>query len=524
MATLAIGLLGGIGTLLTAVLPIITKGTSDISSGLLSKLGFKPVSLETIQSQEDKIQKDVSEKFIKMEDSLRRALHTKYMVESYIPDSLKTRSEGKITNIDDVYTRFDELIQDEFLKELILGKDKFAGFLKYRQPYLRIMENFLDLFKRLKSLKDQIEKLIEQALKINIEKLDIPPEQASIKGGDYSSFIKSEISILYEEFLKGYSDYNQYVDRLSNFYRLIQGKGFNELDVFKVARTSISKYVGEDKGVLVWSTKDNVKEGNEIIDELQKNSPAISFCLSGYSSIIDTWLGQLKGNKGVVITSLRPIIENEKKQITDIIGENINITSDLAALRDNLEEYNKKDKLDDAKLTIQSLKSKKKRFEAINDKLDILESRLNSYANTINNSREATISFQKCLRSITSIPSSSAPIGSNVSMGSSVGPSSTGMPLPSAPDANIQSKLASINFASVTDKDEAMEKITAFREILNTDLSDYLRGVYNDYETAKNMSIMMNSASDLFGASRVKIFGTIDNRPVNNIINKVVKN
>jgi hypothetical protein len=91
MAAIAIGTLGAIGTVLAGLVPYFTKKATDVSGGILSnianRVGFPGITIETIQTQEDKIEEDLAEKFLKMTDSLRRALYTKYMVESYLPEA-----------------------------------------------------------------------------------------------------------------------------------------------------------------------------------------------------------------------------------------------------------------------------------------------------------------------------------------------------------------------------------------------------------------------------------------------------
>lgn len=527
MALQIVAGLGALGTAIATLVPFFTNkpGTEtkvDPSAGAISSffsnLRFASTSANTLQTEEDKIIESLDRTYIEMNETLRRAVYTQYMVKTYIPNALLTRSENRITNIEDIYTNLDRFKQDPFLTNLIF--EKFAGFLKYRKPYLRIMDNFLAQYKRLKSLKDQIQKIYDEASKINTQKLDIPPEQAPIKGGDFPAFIKSEIAILYEEFTDGYEIFRQYRDRLSNFYKLIQKKSFDELPVFEVSKTDISDYIGEDKGILLWSTDQNVEEATKTIDNLESKRMQTIMCLSKIATQINTWLNQIKSSKNLLIISIKGIIEKEKEQIEAIIKDTESIFADLTAQKAKLDEYKKGDKLDDAKLALQTLKGREKKYKALVDNINMFESRMISYASTITSTGEINISYIPCNLSsdkkgdssvVPSVAPSGIPAGSS-GVSSGVGSSSTS----SASEDSIGSKLNKINFASAEDKESAENQIEAFSNILGEDLPNYLDEIKDEYEKIKYVEKAINSNKDIFG---VNLYNVPDKRLLQEITN-----
>lgn len=528
MALPIVASLGALGTLIATVTPFFTKKaitdpSAGVMSNLLNRVGFSGINVATIQSQEDKIIEDLDKKYIKMTETLRRALYTKYMVDTYIPNALKTRAEGKITDIDDIYNKLEAFKQDEFMKDLIF--DKFANFLKYRKPYLRIMDNFLAQFKRLKSLKDQIQKIYDSASKINMQKLDIEPDQEKIKGGDFPVFIKSEIALLYEEFTRGYEDYMQYRDRLSNFFKLIRQQSFDELDVFAVAKTDISAYTGEDKGIMLWSTEQNVEEANKIIDKLEANRINTSICLSTISNSIQQWLNQLKSSKNLVVISIRGILEKEKDQIKSLTDDNINNIADLEAVKQRLVEIKAKDKLDDAKLELSNLKTKDKKYESIISNIKTFEARMKSYEQTINNSGDIVkVVYTPCNLSSTSSSVVSPSTSATSAIYSSSATSTSSTSAIAGTSDEISSKLNSINFANAENKEEAQANIDKLSNIFDIDLPDFYNKVKEDYEMIKivNQIIAKNKDKGLFG-NLAQLYGVPNNKPINDTIEKTLK-
>ena len=323
MATLAIGLLGGLGTLIAGVLPWAissSQAPSDASANFISKLTQRIGLSDTVysvESEEGKMVRDLDKKYIVMEDILRRVVHTEYMVSSYLPEALiRILDDPSILKIDDVYSKIDSIKADPRKKKFVFVD--FAGFLRYREPYKRVVKNFLNLFDRLRKIKEQIRKIYdEQALNANKSLTnnyaETDPELNKIKGDDFPIFIKSEMGVLYNEFLQGYDDYRSYKDRISIIYQNIQGKSLDELDVLSVAKTNISKYTGQSVGTLLWTTEQNIDEAQKIIDEMNTTKFIYLNCLKNIATTVDSWQTQLRSNKGSVVSQIKLIIVSEKE-------------------------------------------------------------------------------------------------------------------------------------------------------------------------------------------------------------------
>jgi hypothetical protein len=505
--------LGAVGTGLAAIIPWITSSmTSDASSSLFaqatSRIGQTiGTTIGRVKNEEELMIQEVNSKYIEIENYLRKVVYSEEMVKEYIPDALIESFDGKISSVDDIYKRIDEFKQDERLKQIIF--EKYNGFLKYREPYLRIVTNFYSLFDRIIKLKDEINRIYDdQASKVNIQNRyqETDPEIQKITGQEFPKFIRSEISILYEDFMNAYSDYNQYINRMGNFYKLIQQGGYDKLDMYKVAVTDISKLTGRKEGPLLRTTDQVVNVAEPILDKISKYRLTYLICLKNIASTIDTWQTKFKSNKQPIISSIRGILESEKKQIEILIGDHTTNISDLDGIRQELQNYKKNNKLDDARQKYEIIKTKDKKLDDLKEQILLFHSRMLSYADTIRQSGEdTTIQFIPCnmdqQTSITPITPTSI---SSVPPSGSSNTSAKRQPLADP----IIMELNKVNFTGATDKDLADDAIEDFNTIINTQLPNKIKKIKNEYINTMNLKTMLETNKEFFG--KADIYGSID--------------
>jgi hypothetical protein len=517
-----VSILGAIGSGLALGLPwLMSSTTTDASSSLFAKATARlgqtiGVTSGRINTEEEGMIEDINKKYGDIERFLRIAVYTEAMVKEHIPDAIVKRSNGNIVDVKDVAKNIDYIKSDPELNNLIF--EKFIGFFQYGESYKRILGNFYNLFERIRKLKEQINKIYEEQSSKNYLSQKYQETDENMKklvGVELPKFIRSEMALLYEDFISAYSDYNQYKDRMGNMYRLIQKGGYDNLDIFEIARTDISKITGRKEGPLLRTTDQVVTAAEIILDSITNNRITYLICLKQIATTIDTWQSKFKTNKGVVVSSMKPILDTEKKQIEVLIGDHTSNISDLTSIQTALQEYKRDDKLDDARIKHELLKSKEKRMNDLKEQIKLFNGRMKSYVDTVNTSGEDKISFTPCnLETTTSTPSNSVPSSSGISAvtpsASSTSSASSevaraGRPSKSDP---IISSLNNINFAGATDKATADSAIEDFENVLTKMIPSKIESIKRDYQLAINLSQMMRNNEKIFGNE--SLYGTID--------------
>lgn len=530
MAAIPIGIIAGmgaLGTIAAGLVPWISSyfENKDVSDGWSKQI-------KDIKTKEDEINEDIERKYNKMKELLQRVLHTEYMITKYIPDSLfkliNLKANITISDINYIYQNIDTLKQNPDLVDIIFKK--FKGFLKYREPYIRIVKNSLELFIRVRKIKEQFDKIyIEQATKANKEAISIYQETdqslKDIKSNEFPSFIKSELALLYDEFISSYEDYLSYIERISKIYKEIQGRTLDELDIFSVARTDISKYTGIAEPTQLWNTDQNIEEAKKLYDEINSKRISIIVCLERISNTIKEWTNTLKSKKGPVSVSITNIIKTEEREIQKLIESHTSNIASISRYAFDLDKYKKDDKLDDAKIAYQDLKSRKKLLDDIVKQIEAFNARMNSYKDTINESREAIVEYIPCNLSETnqkqpSSVSAKIPLYEPEKKSATSATSATSI-VEGDIVGGIRKRLNALDFASAEDKDQVNANIEEFGSIIKTDVYKYTMSVYEKMNKIKKMNQFMQKNNSLFGGAA--LYTIPDKSPIARIVMKNIK-
>lgn len=509
MALAIVAGLGAAGTVLAGLVPFLTRTTSDASSGFISSLTSRigqtiGVSSTRVQSEEEKMIEDTNKKYSDTEIFLRKVVYSENMVKTHIPDALIKEFAGDITTVDDIYKKISEFKQDPRLNTLIFKK--YQGYLKYKDQYLRVLSNFYDLFERMKKLKLKLNSIYEdQASKAFAAQRykETDPDIQKIVGNEFPKFIRSEMSIIYEEFIDIYEDYIQYNNRISNFYKLIVKGGFDKLDIYEVARTDISKLTGRKEGPLLRTTEQVVDAAQPILDKISKYRLNYLMCLQQIANTIVSWQTKFKTNKRPVVSSIAGILISEKKYIDSLITDHTANISDLAAIQAELLDYKKNDKLDDARTKLDILKAKEKKVDDLKEQITLFNARLASYVETVNKSGEDSITYTPCDVNNTTTPMT--PSGQYQYTPSNT-EETTREPRGEQTSIVLEGLIKN-KFKDATDKQSAESHIGTLEDIIKQTIPTKIRQLKNEYIKIDNLEKLTKDkdffgGEDLYGITR----------------------